>query len=75
MTNSSKAFQLDCVYLILVSFCFSALFLVLDLARPPRGQSIDPVYEVVKCYLGNGGYLSQFVNFQTYDHGNPRDER
>ena len=56
-------------------FRCSALLLVLDLARPPRGQSSDPAYGVVKCYLGKGGYLSQFVNFQTYDHGDPRDER
>ena len=46
---------------------------VLDLSRPPRGQSSDPAYSVVKSMLGQGGYVSQFVNFATYDHGNPRD--
>lgn len=48
---------------------------ILDLCRPPRGSSTDPAYHVVKCMLGKGGYVSQFVNFATYDHGNPRDER
>lgn len=47
--------------------------MVVDLSRPPRGSSTDPAYPVVKSMLGKGGYLSQFVNFSTYDHGNPRD--
>lgn len=46
---------------------------VLDLSRPPRGQSSDPAYSVVKSYLGRGGYISQFVNFVTYNHDQPRD--
>lgn len=49
--------------------------LVLDFARPPRGQASDPAYSVVKSLLGKGGFLSQFVNFATYDHSNPRDEK
>jgi len=48
---------------------------VLDLARPPRGQSNDPAYGAVKCFLAKGGFLSQFVNFQTHDHGRSRDAR
>mmetsp|Transcript_21287 Transcript_21287/g.46192 ORF Transcript_21287/g.46192 Transcript_21287/m.46192 type:complete len:966 (-) Transcript_21287:493-3390(-) len=47
--------------------------MVLDFSRPPRGQATDPAYSVVKSMLGKGGYLSQFVNFATYDHSNPRD--
>lgn len=49
--------------------------MVLDFSRPPRGQSSDPAYSVVKNMLGKGGYVSQFVNFATYDHSNPRDEK
>ena len=30
---------------------------------------------IVKHILTQHGYLSQFVNFNTYDHGNPRDQR
>jgi len=48
---------------------------VLDLAKPPRKQALDAAYSVVKHILTKNGYLSQFVNFNTYDHGNPRDER
>jgi len=48
--------------------------MVLDFSRPPRGQSSDPAYSVVKNMLGKGGYVSQFVNFATYDHSNPRDQ-
>jgi len=46
---------------------------VVDLALPPRRQAADPAYGVVKNILGRGGYLSQFVNFATYNHGDPRD--
>ena len=46
---------------------------ILDLSRPPYRQSTDPAYHVVKSYLGSGGYVSQIVNFATYDHSNPRD--
>jgi len=48
---------------------------VLDLAKPPRRAALDPAYCVVKKILTSNGYLSQFINFNTYDHGNPRDER
>lgn len=48
---------------------------VLDLSKPPRRQALDPAYSVVKHILAKAGYLSQFVNFNTYDHGNARDER
>jgi len=50
------------------------LFLV-DLSKPPKRQALDPAYSVIKYMLAKAGYLSQFVNFNTYDHGNPRDER
>ncbi len=48
---------------------------VLDLAKPPRRQALDAAYSIVKHILTQHGYLSQFVNFNTYDHGNPRDQR
>lgn len=48
---------------------------VLDLVKPPRRQALDPAYSVVKHILTKAGYLSQFVNFNTYDHGEPRDQR
>jgi len=31
--------------------------------------------KVVKKLLGENGYISQFVNFKTYNHAEPRDER
>jgi len=48
---------------------------VVDLVKPPRRQALDPAYSVVKHILTKAGYLSQFVNFNTYDHGEPRDQR
>lgn len=48
---------------------------VLDLAKPPRRQALDAAYSIVKHILTKNGYLSQFINFNTYDHGNPRDHR
>lgn len=57
----------------LYSFALDAF--IIDLSRPPRGQSSDPAYAVVKNYLGKGGYISQFVNFATYNHDQPRDIR
>lgn len=48
---------------------------VIDLAKPPRRQALDTAYSVVKHILTQNGYLSQFINFNTYDHGNPRDAR
>lgn len=48
---------------------------VLDLAKPPRRQALDAAYSIVKHILTQNGYLSQFINFNTYDHGNPRDAR
>jgi len=48
---------------------------VLDFCRPQRGASTDPAYSVVKCMLGKGGFISQFVNWGTYDHSNPRDPK
>jgi hypothetical protein len=46
---------------------------VLDFVKP-RG-AMDPAYPVVKQMLTSNGYVSQFVNFNTYAHDNPRDER
>jgi hypothetical protein len=46
---------------------------VLDFTKP-RGGS-DPAYPVVKQMLTASGFLSQFVNFMTYSHDNPRDEK
>jgi hypothetical protein len=47
---------------------------VLDFVKPLHG-SLDPAYPVIKQMLTAKGYLSQFVNFKTYAHDNPRDER
>jgi len=46
---------------------------VLDFSKPANRAANDPAYSVVKEMLGKAGHLSQFVNFNTYDHGNPRD--
>jgi hypothetical protein len=46
---------------------------VLDFTKP-RGGS-DPAYPVVKQMLTASGFLSQFVNFVTYEHQVPRDEK
>ena len=46
---------------------------VLDFNKP-RGTS-DPAYPVVKQMLTKNGYISQFVNFNTYPHDNARDEK
>ena len=46
---------------------------VLDFVKP-RGAT-DSAYPVVKYMLAKSGHLSQFVNFKTYSHDNPRDER
>ena len=46
---------------------------VIDFLKPPRRAANDPAYSVVKQMLAKGGHLSQFVNFNTYDHGEPRD--
>ncbi len=48
---------------------------VLDLVKPPRRQALDAAYSIVKHILTQSGFLSQFVNFNTYDHSNPRDQR
>eukprot|EP00957_Ditylum_brightwellii_P179186 13651133-Ditylum_brightwellii.AAC.1 len=48
---------------------------VVDLSKPAKRAASDPAYSVVKQMLGKAGHLSQFVNFNTYDHGNPRDMR
>lgn len=48
---------------------------VIDFNRPPRHASSDPAYSVVKQMLGKAGYLSQFINLNTYDHSAPRDMR
>jgi aubergine-like protein len=48
---------------------------VLDLSRPPRKQALDEAYYVVKHILTRGGYLSQFINFNTCDHSSSRDAR
>ena len=46
---------------------------VLDFTKP-RGAT-DPAYPVVKQMLTSNGYISQFVNFNTYSHDNPRDQK
>jgi len=46
---------------------------VLDFLKP-AGKT-DSEYSVVKMILAKGGDLSQFVNFTTYAHDDPRDER
>ena len=46
---------------------------VIDFNKP-RGAT-DSAYPVIKQMLTKNGFLSQFVNFNTYDHSNPRDQR
>jgi len=46
---------------------------VIDFNKP-RGAT-DSAYPVIKQMLTQSGFLSQFVNFNTYDHSNPRDQR
>jgi len=46
---------------------------VLDFVKPRTAA--DSAYPVVKHMLAKSGYLSQFINFKTYSHDNPRDER
>jgi hypothetical protein len=48
---------------------------VIDINRPQRRALTDPAYSVVKQMLGKAGYLSQFINLNTYDHAAPRDMR
>eukprot|EP00978_Attheya_sp_CCMP212_P002166 scaffold4463_cov51-Attheya_sp.AAC.9 len=48
---------------------------VIDLTKPARRAALDPAYSVVKQMLGNSGFLSQFVNFNTCDHSYLRDDR
>ena len=48
---------------------------VVDFNRPRNRAASDPAYGVVKQMLGTSGYLSQFVNLNTYNHANPRDMR
>lgn len=48
---------------------------VVDLAKPPRRQAMDTAYSVVKHILTKSGYLSQFVNFNTCDHGDSSKDR
>jgi len=44
---------------------------VLDFTKPRN--SLDPAYPVVKHMLAKSGFLSQFVNFKTYQHEQPKD--
>ena len=46
---------------------------VLDFSKPANRSMNDPAYSVVKEMLGKSGHLSQFINFNTHDHSNPRD--
>lgn len=46
---------------------------VIDLNKP--FGATDSAYPVIKQMLTKSGFLSQFVNFNTYDHGNPREQR
>jgi aubergine len=54
------------------SLNFENIF-VLDFNKP-KG-SVDGAYAVIKQLLAKGGFLSQFVNFNTYAHDSPRDQR
>jgi hypothetical protein len=47
---------------------------VIDFVKP-AAKKLDPAYPVVKHLLTKSGFLSQFVNFKTFDHGNPKDQR
>jgi len=46
---------------------------VIDFNKP-RGAT-DSAYPVIKQMLTKNGFLSQFVNFNTYDHGVPREQK
>ncbi|KAG7361420.1 Piwi domain containing protein [Nitzschia inconspicua] len=46
---------------------------VLDFNKP-KG-STDYAYPVIKQLLTRSGFLSQFINFNTYAHDSPRDQR
>jgi hypothetical protein len=46
---------------------------VIDFVKPFK--ALDTAYPVVKQMLTKSGFLSQFVNFKTYAHDNPRDQR
>lgn len=46
---------------------------VIDFNKPPGAA--DSAYPVIKQLLTKNGFLSQFVNFKTYDHSNPRDQK
>jgi aubergine-like protein len=47
---------------------------VLDFVKP-RGAALDTAYPFIKCSLGKGGFLSQFVNFGKCDHGSNNDKK
>jgi hypothetical protein len=44
---------------------------VIDFTKPRA--TLDPAYPVVKQMLTKAGHVSQFVNFNTYSHDQPRD--
>jgi len=46
---------------------------IIDFVKPAK--ALDPAYPVVKHLLAASGFLSQFVNFKTYAHDQPRDQR
>jgi hypothetical protein len=46
---------------------------VLDFTKPKGGT--DSAYSVIKQMLTQNGFLSQFVNFVTYSHDQPRDQK
>ena len=49
---------------------------VIDLVKPPGGATTDDAYPVLKSMFAKKGILSQFVNFNTFDHSKPpRDEK
>jgi Piwi domain len=41
---------------------------ILDFCRPLNNAKTDPAYHPVKKALMEGGYVSQFVNYNTHDH-------
>ena len=48
---------------------------VVDFSKPPRRSASDPAYSTIKQMLSESGYLSQFINFNTHNHGYTRDFR
>lgn len=41
---------------------------IIDFCKPPRGAKTDPAYHPVKRVLMEGGFVSQFVNYNSANH-------